>query len=138
MGILARLEGIPPEFDDLTETQSKFTFNTPSFNNSGALFEGGGTFSRCWGHHNYVLYWYRVESCNTTDNLTSSSKMYHKVVGVYTHDIFESWGHTVTANTIAHGNTSMPHAFAYDCYEVSKPPGSNLECEFNWTYVGYQ
>ena len=45
--------------------------------------------------------------------LTSPTKMYHKVVGVYTHEKFESWGHTVTANVIAHGNMNMPHTFEF-------------------------
>lgn len=64
--------------------------------------------------------------------------MYHKVVGEYTHEVFESFGHTVTANAIAYGNKNMPKAFGYECKVVSKPWASNLECEFDWRYIGYE
>ena len=68
--------------------------------------------------------------------------MYVETVGEYIHTQISSWGHEVTAEAIAHGNTNMPDAFDYECsqYEcsqVSKPPGSSLECEFYWAYLGY-
>ena len=81
LDILSLVEGIPPEFDDLTKTRSKFTFKTTSFTNSGSLFDGGGTYSACWAHYGDVIYWYEVESCTPTDDLTSSNRMFHKVVG---------------------------------------------------------
>ena len=52
--------------------------------------------------------------------------MYHEVIGEYSHDLFDSWGHEVTAEAIAHGNTSIPAAYDYECSEDSKPPSSNL------------
>lgn len=136
--ILSLVEGIPPEFDNLTKTRSKFTFKTPSFTNSGSLFDGGGGYGSCWGHYDPPLYYYTNASCRLTRNLTSPTKMYHKVVGDYDHEKFDSWGHTVTANAVAHGNTKLPKSFDYECSVVSKPPGSNLECEFDWEYLGYQ
>ena len=57
--IESTIEGIQPEGDDLTRTRSKFTFKTPSFTNSGSLFDGGGIYSKCWARYAPPIYLYR-------------------------------------------------------------------------------
>ena len=64
--------------------------------------------------------------------------MFVKTHGYYKHTTIPPFGHDVIANAIARGDERMPGAVIYECIQNSKPPGSDLECEFSVNYKGYE
>ena len=134
---LAKIVGIN-SIDDLTRTRSVLDVKTGSFTNTNDLFDGTIILRQCWAHNELNVWRYEVDRCVKTGNTTSSVKMYAKTHGYYTHETRATFAHDVVANAIVRGDKSLPKAFDYECYQNSKPGGSDLECYFNWTYQGYQ
>ena len=133
---LAKIVGVI-SIDDLTRTRSVLDVKTGSFTNSNDLFGGTVILQQCWAHYELNVWFYQVDRCVKTSNTTSSTKMYAKTHGYYTHEKRASFAHDVVANAIVRGNKSLPSAFSYECYQNSKPGSSDLECYFDWEYRGY-
>ena len=133
---LAKIVGVL-SIDDLTRTRSVLDVKTGSFTNSNDLFGGTVIRQQCWAHNELNVWLYEVDRCVKTSNTTSSTKMFAKTHGYYTHELRASFAHNVVANAIARGNKSLPSAFSYECYQRSKPGNSDLECYFDWEYRGY-
>lgn len=134
--ILAKIVGVN-SIDDLTKTHSILEFKTASKTNTNELFDGRVHRHSCWAKWLIPFWYYKVDRCVKTSNTTSDTKMFVKTHGYYKHTIIPSLGHDVIANAIARGNMSMPSAVTYECKQNSKPPGSDLECEFTVSYKGY-
>ena len=136
LNILAKIVGVL-SIDDLTKTNAGFRFKTSSFTYSGSLFDGGNQDAWCWAHYESPFWWYVVDDCDIASDLSSTSHMYVDTDGEYDHTVVPSFAHSVNAEATVDGNTSMPSAMGHSCTEVSKPTGSDLECEFTWSYLGY-
>ena len=74
------------DYETLTKTPSIFRFKTSSISYSGSLFDGSDRIFTCYGNHSGFPWYYYNEFCvDLGEDLTSTSHMWAKTWGGYSH-----------------------------------------------------